>query len=145
MKKKLILNYVGRNDFDSKMYKDNNETYFIKDDYDDIIYIGKDIDNDPYGSIRNIEKYKNVEIVTVGDENLPTETERFNYMMLSRLEQDCKYFLGNGGRHKKYLQNSSIKDHIAEMKKIYNNFNEDKKPEWITPDKIEKYEKEMLQ
>ena len=41
-----------------KVYKDKEGTYFSKDDFNDIIYIGKDIDNDPWGSIENIDKYK---------------------------------------------------------------------------------------
>lgn len=140
----LKLNYVGRNNFDDKLYKDNEETYFIKDDYGDIIYIGKEPDNDPYTSIKNIDKYKNLEVVTVGDENLPTEAERFNYMMLSRLEQDCKYYLGNGNRYKNHLWAQDETEQIKEMKRIYNQFDDDKKPEWITLDDIKEYESKMM-
>ena len=141
--KKLILNYVGRSDFDNKLYKDDEGTYFIKDDYNDIIYIGKEPDNDPYGSIKNINKYKDLEVITTGDENLPTEAERFNYMMLSRLVTDCKYYLGNGGRYEGHLWAENVKDHIQEMKDIYNKFKDDKKPEWLTWNDILNYEKQM--
>ncbi len=141
---KLILNYVGRSNFGDKLYKDAEETYFIKDNYNDIIYVGKDPDNDPWGSIKNITKYKDMEVVTVGDENLPTEEERFNYMMLDRLVTDCNYYLGNGGRYAGHLWAKDEKKHIEEMKKIYNSFPDDKKPEWLTWEQILEYEAKMI-
>ena len=142
---KLILTYTGMRDFsDNKIYKDQEETYFSKDDYNDIIYIGKDIDNDPYGSIKNIPKYKDLEVITIGDENLPTEAERFNYMMLGRLQMDCDYYLGYGNRYQGHLWAKNEKEQIEEMKKIYNSFSDDKKPEWLTMDQILGYEKQMV-
>ena len=142
---KLILKYTGMRDFSGdKIYKDEDGTYFSKDDYNDIIYIGKDIDNDPWGSIKNITKYKDMEVITTGDENLPTEAERFNYMMLGRLQMDCEYYLGNGNRNSKQLWALNETDHIEEMKKLYNKFADDKKPEWLTMDQILEYEKQML-
>lgn len=141
---KLILNYVGRSFSDNKLYQDAEGTYFEKDDYDDIIYIGKEIDNDPWGSIKTINKYKNMEVITVGDENLPTEADRFNYMMLGRLKMDCDYYLGYGNRNKKQLWAGDEQKQIDEMKKIYNSFSDDKKPEWLTLDQIIEYEKEMI-
>ena len=142
--KKLILNYVGRNDNDNKLYQDTEGIYFEKDDYDDIIYVGKEYDNDPWGSIRTMKKYKDMEVITVGDENLPTEAERFNYMMLSRLQTDVKYYLGNGGKHAKHLWAENEQEHIKEMKKIYNWFKDDKKPKWLTWEQILEYEKELV-
>lgn len=142
--KKLILEYTGTRDFsDNKVYKDKEGIYFAKDDYNDIIYIGKNIDNDPWGSIKNIPKYKDLEVITTGDEDLPTEAERFNYMMLSRLESDCKYYLGNGNRFKGHLWAGDEERQIEEMKKIYNKFAEDKKPEWLTWEQILEYERQM--
>lgn len=68
---------------------------------------------------------------------------KFEYMMLSRLEMDCKYFLGNGNKSKRHLRDGSITSHIEYMKELYNKFPQDKKPEWITLDDIANYEKEM--
>ena len=114
---KLILEYTGMRDFsDNKVYKDDEGIYFSKDDYNDIIYIGKDIDNDPWGSIKNIEKYKDTEAITVGDENLPTEAERFNYMMLGRLQTDCDYYLGYGNRFAGHLWAGNEQNQIDKMK-----------------------------
>lgn len=141
---KLILNYVGRNDNDNKLYQDAEGIYFEKDDFNDIVYIGKEYDSDPWGSIRAMEKYKDIEVITVGDENLPTEAERLNYMMLSRLQADVKYYLGNGGKHIGHLWAEDEQVHIKEMKKIYNSFTDDKKPEWLTWEQILEYEKELV-
>ena len=143
--KKLILKYTGFRDISGdKVYQDDEGIYYSKDDYNDIIYIGKDPDNDPYGSIKNIAKYKDMEVITVGDENEPTEAERFNYMMLGRLQSDCEYYLGYGNRCAKHLWAGDEKKQIEEMKRIYNSFTDDKKPEWLTWENILEYEKEML-
>lgn len=67
-----------------------------------------------------------------------------NYMLLSRLQEDCNYFLGNGNRHEKHLWAGNVQDHIAKMKELYNCFPEEIKPEWITMKDIEDYEKQMV-
>lgn len=149
--KTIILNFTGNRDFsDNLMYKDDEGYYFSKDKYTkEIIYIGSDPDGDPWGSVGvgaknwGIDRYKDVEFITAGDENLPTEAERFNYMMLDRLRTDCNYYLGNGGRHEKHLWAGNVKGQIKEMKNIYNSFTDDKKPEWLTWDQILEYEEQM--
>ncbi len=67
--------------------------------------------------------------------------ENFNYMMLSRLIQDCKYFLGNGNRHEKNLWAGDVNNHILEIKKIWKMLKI--KPDWLSYKKIKKYELEM--
>lgn len=62
----------------------------------------------------------------------PTPEEKYNYQMLSRLKMDCDYYLGNGNRNTKRLWAENEENHIIEMKKLYNSFSEDKKPEWLT-------------
>lgn len=66
----------------------------------------------------------------------------FLYQMLGRLESDCKYFLGNGNGYEKHLWASSIKEQISAMKEIYNKL--DEKPEWLTMEQINDYEKQMI-
>ena len=68
----------------------------------------------------------------------------FNYMMLDRLQSDCEYYLNYGNRNKKVLWALEEKEQIEEMKKLYNSFLEDLKPEWLTYDKILEYEKLMI-
>jgi hypothetical protein len=68
----------------------------------------------------------------------------FNYMMLDRMRSDCDYYLGYGNRNKTRLCHDDEQKHIDEMKKLYNSFPEDKKPEWLTYEQILEYEKLML-
>lgn len=68
----------------------------------------------------------------------------FRYSMLSRLQMDCKYYLGNGNRNKKHLWGDDEVKHICEMKRIYNSFRDDQKPEWITYENIIEFENQMI-
>jgi len=68
--------------------------------------------------------------------------EKFKYQMLGRLQSDCEYFLGNGHRCDKHLWAGNPADQIKEMKKIYNEVSE--KPEWLTLEQIEDFEKKMV-
>ena len=69
--------------------------------------------------------------------------EEFRYRMLSRMQADCSYYLGYGNRHAKHLWAGNEKDHIACMKALWESFPEDGKPEWLTFERIEEYEKQM--
>ena len=65
----------------------------------------------------------------------------FDYRMLSRLQSDCKYFLGAGNGCEKYLWCGNVEDQINKMKEIYDKLPE--KPEWCTWEDILEYEKQM--
>lgn len=67
---------------------------------------------------------------------------RFDYMLLSRLQQDCEYYLGCGNRAKKHLWAGDEVSQIQKMKELYNALPE--KPEWLTLERIEQYEAEMV-
>ena len=67
----------------------------------------------------------------------------YNYMLLDRLKQDCEYFLGNGNGNVDTLWAKDIDEQIAKMKELYNSFADDEKPEWITIEDINNYEKKM--
>ena len=68
----------------------------------------------------------------------------FNYMMLGRLESDCKYYLGYGNRNEGNLWAGNEQKQIDEMKKLYNNLPKNEKPEWLTYEQILDYEKLMV-
>jgi hypothetical protein len=74
--------------------------------------------------------------------NESADANKFQYMMLGRLQTDCDYFLGNGNRSENNLWASTVEEHIAEMKKIWNEL--EVKPEWLTMEDIENYERQML-
>lgn len=65
----------------------------------------------------------------------------FEYMMLSRLQSDCEYFLNYGRRHENILWAGNVEDQITEMKRLYDIVPE--KPEWLALEQIEKYAKDM--
>ncbi|MDA8646068.1 hypothetical protein N9L66_00680 [Porticoccaceae bacterium] len=66
----------------------------------------------------------------------------FEYMMLDRLKSDCQYFLGNGKRNEKHLWALNVKEHISEMKRLYNKVPIE--PEWLSSEDIKGYEDRML-
>ena len=70
------------------------------------------------------------------------EGTEFNYMLLSRLQHDNDYYLDMGNRNPKILWAGNEKDQIAKMKELYNKIEE--KPEWISMEDIENYEKHMV-
>lgn len=69
------------------------------------------------------------------------EDNRFNYMLLSRLQSDCDYFLGYGERHVKYLWAGSIDGQITKMRELYKTL--PIKPEWLTMEQISDYAAKM--
>ena len=67
----------------------------------------------------------------------------FKYRMLGRLQQDCEYYLGNGGRDANHaLDYHDEVRHIEEMKKLYDELPEI--PEWLPPEKLKEYEEQLL-
>lgn len=72
------------------------------------------------------------------------QDEKFRYQLLARLQMDCNYYLGYGNRITARLWAINETEHIKTMKELYNSFQDDKKPEWLTMDQILEYEKEML-
>lgn len=65
----------------------------------------------------------------------------FEYQLLDRLRIECNYFLGAGSRSEKHLWAGSVHDQIAKMRELYDLLPE--KPEWLTPDDINKYAQRM--
>lgn len=87
---------------------------------------------------------ENIDVLTEEYEDIVNNPDKeFRYMMLSRLQSDCEYFLGNGNGYIDTLWAKDINNHIKLMRDLYNTFKEDEKPEWITPEKIDEYERRM--
>lgn len=68
---------------------------------------------------------------------------KFRYQLLSRLKSDCEYYLHYGNRHPKCLWANNEGEQIEFMTKLYDSFNEDEKPEWLTMEEIIAYSKKM--
>lgn len=65
------------------------------------------------------------------------------YMFLSRMQQDCDYYFGNGCRHADNLWAKTEERHIACMKAIWNTFEPEERPEWISKGDIINYARRM--
>ena len=70
--------------------------------------------------------------------------DRFKYQLLSRLQTDCDYFLGYGHRNPGALWAGNVPDHIAGMRALWESFPEDARPEWLTADDLDRYERDMM-
>jgi hypothetical protein len=71
--------------------------------------------------------------------------DRYRYMLLDRLRTDCVYYLGNGNRNAKNLWAGDEKAQIKAMKKIWNTFSDEDKPEWLTWADILEYEVKLCE
>lgn len=69
---------------------------------------------------------------------------RFRYMMLSRMQQDCEYYLGYGNRSRNSLWAEDEKSQTENMKALWNTFPDEDKPEWLTWEEILEYERKMV-
>lgn len=140
---KIILTYVGKDSWSSPTFKVGDTGYYVKDvnlanNKENLCLHWSspkdDIDGEPDYPFKPKE---GVEVEIVGF-NPITKEDKFNYMMLSRLQSDCEAHLG--------ISNYKIVDvenHIRAMKDLWYGFEE--KPEWLTIEQIEEYEKEMKQ
>lgn len=68
--------------------------------------------------------------------------EKQNYMLLSRLQNDCEYFLGYGARDERVLYYKNVEKHIAKMREIFDALPDT--PDWISKDDINRYEILMM-
>lgn len=75
--------------------------------------------------------------------NIKNKDYSFDYQLLDRLRLDCRYYL-DGHRNPDLLWAGSVGEQIKEMRKLYNSFPSDKKPQWITGEDINHFEAEML-
>lgn len=95
-----------------------------------------------YSILDTQSKLKN-EGTILSEEQLREEADspEFKYQLLDRLKSDCEYFLKAGNRNEKHLWTGNVDDQIAKMKELWNSLEE--KPEWLSMEDIENYEKEM--
>lgn len=86
------------------------------------------------------------DLVSVSDAELESigatpEQDSDDYRLLSRLKDDCDYFLGAGGRAEKHLWAGNVREQIAKMRELYDALPE--KPEWLTMEDIDRYAQRM--
>ena len=86
------------------------------------------------------------DLVSVSDEELESisttpEQDSDDYRLLSRLKDDCDYFLGVGGRAEKHLWAGNVREQIAKMRELYAALPDE--PEWLTMEDIDRYAQRM--
>ena len=129
-----------------KKVLDKDHNIFTDDSIYDVVEVLtgiSDIDKMPkelLNRIRNIVEKDRYRKVKKEDKN---DRKEFNYMLLDRLRNDCEYFLNYGNGYEPNLWAGDIDSQISKMKKLYNSFADDEKPEWITIEDINNYEKKM--
>ena len=132
------VQYMYSNDensiYESEIEYDEEGNPYFKDKNDNTWYLNEFIRTD-YPKLREDKD-------TINESTKESQNE-YDYMLLDRLKQDCEYFLGNGNRAEKHLWAGNVNDQIAKMKELYNKLPE--KPEWLSMEDIENYEKEMKQ
>ena len=148
-KEKMILTSLGKDDWGNLVYKNSEGEFFkgiVEPSGEQVLCTCGSFCGEPDTPIKALEKYKGLTIEIDVSEEIEREDEgvRFRYMMLSRLKQDCDYYLGNGDREKKHLWAADEAEQIAKMKNLYNSFKDDDKPEWLSYQEILEYEKKML-
>jgi Large polyvalent protein-associated domain 11 len=92
-----------------------------------------------YDDLGYYPKYSQTQYKTGGK----TSDHEFTYMMLSRMEDDNDYFLGNGNGSERSLYMKDVKKQIQEMKRLWKSLPKDGKPEWLTMEQINEYETKM--
>lgn len=70
--------------------------------------------------------------------------ERYRYMLLDRLRQDCEYFLRINATNLDLLWAGDKERQIQTMKDIWNSFSEEDKPEWLTWEDILDFERRLI-
>lgn len=70
---------------------------------------------------------------------------KFRYMLLSRMQSDCEYYLNYGNRNAKRLWAGDERRQIEYMMLLHDSFNEADKPQWLTMDEILDFQKRMTE
>lgn len=135
-----LLHYIGTDEWARPVYQDQYGKLWKDVELGDFEIphlhssIGNEFDGEPDMPIR-----KPFKILT----DKPKNPYEFQYMMLSRLQSDCEYYLNYGNRYAGCLYYQDEEKQIAAMKKLWKEFPDDGKPVWLTWEQILEYEKAM--
>ncbi|MFC5402466.1 LPD11 domain-containing protein [Cohnella soli] len=135
------MEYMGKDDWDNPVYKCIETDTLWKDvamgkGSPQLYSCGNEFDGDPCSPISS-------DLIVTFKTQYEESPYRFNYMLLDRLQSDCKYYLGYGNRSESCLWAGSVKEQIEKMMELHNSFPEGQKPEWLTYEGILDYEKQM--
>ena len=135
-----LLRYIGTDDWARPVYQDQYGKLWKDVELGDFEIphlhsaVGNEFDGEPDMPIRKPFK------ILTGKPKNPYEAQ---YMMLSRLQSDCEYYLNYGNHCVGRLYYHNENKQIDAMKKLWQEFPDDGKPVWLTWEKILEYEKAM--
>lgn len=140
-KTKLILEYIGLDDFSyptyldqkGKIWKDINRG---KDAPNLYSASGNEPDGEPEYPIR-----KEYSFTASGP--YKRKPHQFEYKLLAGMKADCEFFVGYGRRSAHVLWGKDVSIHITSMKNLWNKLPDDAKPKWLSWDQILEYEAAM--
>lgn len=139
MKAVLKLNYVGTDFWSRPVYKDQHGKLW-KD-----VELGK-YEHPSLCSSTNNEFEGEPDYPIKADfiilEPYKESPQKFDYMMLSKLQVDCDTHLNTANAYRRRISDDDKQYVIDEMKDLWNGLLE--KPEWLTWDQILAYEKRIL-
>ncbi|MBI9013812.1 MAG: hypothetical protein JEZ08_16380 [Clostridiales bacterium] len=145
---KLVLDYIDTDSWCRPVYKGDDDKLYKDVDCDsgkmNLCTVSGGVDSETDTPLSEMNRYKNTEVI-INRAETDIFNGKFDYMILSRLQSDCDYYLGYGNRSEKRLYNGNVEEHIQQMKDLYNSFSTDEKPDWLTIDKIMKYEELMTE
>lgn len=136
----LELNYIGEDSWSRPVYKDQHGHLWKDIELGDgdnpslCSAVNDDFEGEPDDLIRHPFTIL---------QKPPSKEKQFQYMMLGRLRSDCDYYLGYGNRNPGRLWAGTPQKQIEEMKKIWLEFADNEKPQWLTWEQILEYEKQM--
>lgn len=136
----LKLQFIGFDDWDRPVYRDEKER--VWKDVDPSDGHNPDLHKSSTNEYDGEPDYRyEGEFEIVNREDIPDRKNSFQYMMLSRLKSDCNYFTGYG--HTMPLSTEDVDYIINEMRTLWNGFADSEKPEWLTMEQIDEYEKAL--
>lgn len=81
----------------------------------------------------------------MGIDRIKRSSPEFLYQLLGRMQSDCDYYLGYGGRYAGHLWALDEREHIETMRNIYRHLCEiGGAPDWISMEDINAYAEQML-
>ena len=134
------LTYIGEDYWGRETYRDERGRYYrIVDGVMHTSSPSNDIDGEPDCPLP-AGSYEIVNPMT--DRQRLEKAHKFDYMMLGRLKSDIEAYLnvpGDCRYRNNHLVNAA--QTIVEMRKYWARIPDEVKPEWITEEQIEEYEK----
>ncbi len=134
---KIRVKYIGMGGIIEKpCYEDENgKIYFDENDGNGSLLLYTGAYRDKYGDICG-EPCSRVTLPIECEKPFVRHPRQFDYMLLSRLQADCNYYISCGGCGKNNLW-SDIDTILNKMDSILKSFEAEDMPEWLTAAEFE--------